>query len=159
MDRMQIESLHFPRFLKPSHRTRPEQLVGLSIFLLFSATIMSFFLKGLPFLDLIFWGAYHLFLPLSVWTLWRRYSFKHLRVELSLYLAFIALQVFWSLSLFFLQEILLALVALLLLWCAQLLAILLYWKKERLSGILLIPPFLWVFYIMALNMVTCVSKP
>lgn len=157
-----MQSVHpFPliRFLKPSHRTRPEQLVGLSIFLLFSAIIMVFFLNKLSSWNTFFWGAYHLFLPLSMWTLWRRYSLRRLKLELSLYLAFTAFQVCWGLSLFLLQETLLALVALLLLWCTQLLAILLFWKKERFSGILLIPPFVWVFYIMALNMVTCVSTP
>lgn len=149
-----MQSIPFPLtgLLKPSHRTRAEQGVGLSIFLLLSAA-------GL-FLNPIFswfWTLYHLLLPFSMWTLWRRYSLRRLKLELSVYLALALFQMSWTLSLFYLQETLLALVALLLLWCTQLLATLLFWKKERLSGLLLILPFLWVFYIMALNMVTCLQ--
>lgn len=154
-----VHSIPLTRFLKPSHRSGPEQLVGLSIFLLFSTATMIFFLSKFTSWSTFFWVGYHLFLPLSMWTLWRRYSLRSLKLELSLYLAFTVFQVCWGLSLFLLQEALLALVALLLLWCTQLLAILLFWKKERFSGILLVPPFLWVFYIMALNMVACVSNP
>lgn len=175
IDHMQSDSFSLP-LVRPSHRTRPEQVVGLLIFFLFSfavalflnvyASASSWYERWIQASWAISGGAngpiwilYHLFLPLSMWTLWRRYSLRALKLELSIYLSQFAFQLFWHLSFFALQESLLALVALLLLWCNQLLAMLLFWKKERLSGALLIPPFIWVFYTMALHMMICISNP
>lgn len=168
-----------PCFFKPSHRTRPEQVVGLSMFLLVSLAteallrwILSFTFPGPWFLALdqapwamknwpasSLWTGYHILLSLAMWTLWRRYSLRKLKLELSLFITQFALQTFWTLSFFLLQETLLALIALLLLLSNTLLSSLLFWKKERLSGQLLILPLVWIFYLMGINMVICISNP
>ncbi len=139
------------KVLKPSHRTNPEQLVGLSIFLLICLGFEV--LSGLTTQPL-----YFLSLGFSMWTLWRRYSLRVLKLEVSLFSAQFFFQIAWSFSYFVLQEMLLALVVLLLLWCNTLLATLLFWKKERLSGWLLLFPLVWVFYLVGSHMVPCMSN-
>lgn len=171
--------LPWRRFLKQSHRTFPEQLVGFGIFLLIhsafelingSLIVPSF--QSTWFRSLIqapwaladqsyilSWTAYSFTLSLSIWTLWRRYSLRVLKLEFSVFFSQILFQLAWSISFFVLQEPLLALMALLLLWCNNLLAAVLFWKKERISGQLLLIPFIWIFYVMALNMIICISNP
>lgn len=167
------------RFFKPSHRTRPEQIVGYAIFLLVSFAFallngrwIHFSLQGEWYRSLaqapwafaswpygLPWIVYHFVFPLAMWILWRRFSLRLLKVELSVFLAQFFLQTGWILSFFFFQETLLGLTILLLLWCNTLLSALLFWKKERISGQLLLFPLLWIFYVLGLNMVICIFNP
>jgi len=94
-----------------------------------------------------------------MWTLWRRFSLRTLKLELSLFFAQFALLIAWVLSFFVLQETLLSLVGLLLLLSSTLISCLLFWKKERMASQLLIPPFLWTFYLMGINMMICILNP
>lgn len=157
IDQSQSDSLSLPwvRVLRPSHRTRPEQLVGLGIYLLIALGFEVFSRLTGEFLGTL----YFICLALSMWTLWRRNSLHVLKLELSLFLSQFAFQMAWCISSFVLQEELLALVSLLLLFSNTLLATLLFWKKERLSGILLLFPLFWIFYLVGLNMVLCISNP
>lgn len=181
IDHPQPESLSFASFwfLKPSHRTRPEQTVGFFIFLLISAgfellnqwialsTLNSdwfhllkqapWSLKNWP--ETPFWAVYHFLLAFSMWTFWRRNFLRYLKLELSMFFFSFSLQLAWCLSFFVLHETLLALIGLILLLCSLILSSLLFWKKERISGQLLIPPLIWVFYVMGINMVICIANP
>lgn len=154
IDHSQTESLGFS-LEKSSHRTLPEQLVGLGIYLslCFGFELISGLTKN--FLGTLYFIA----LALGMWTLWRRYSLRVLKLELSVFLSQFLFQVMWSVSFFILHQSLLALVALLLLWCNTLLAALLFWKKERFSGLLFLFPLLWTFYLVGQNMVSCISTP
>jgi tryptophan-rich sensory protein len=159
-------SLPSSRFLRPSHRTRPEQVVGLGIYLLiclgfqWTCGLATQFYGAIPSpLYAAFCTVYYVSLALSMWTLWRSYSLRVLKLELSIFLGQFLFQMLWGAGFFVLHEMLLALVALLFLWSNTLLAGLLFWKKERLSGSLLILPLFWVFYLVGLNMVICISKP
>jgi hypothetical protein len=152
LDPAPSESLIFS-LKQSSHRTRPEQIVGLGIYL---SLCIGF--ETISRLTTNFFGTfYFISLALGMWTLWRRYSLRILKLELSVFLAQFVFQVIWSLSFFLLEQLLLALVALLLLWCNTLLAALLFWKKERISGLLYFFPLIWVFYLVAQNMLACMS--
>jgi len=131
-------------------RTRPEQFVGLGIYLLISLGVALISRLTMSFLGTL----YFLFLALAMWTLWRKYSLRVVKLELSLYL----FQILWSGAYFAMEQSLLSLVAILLLWCANLLATLLFWKRDRFSGMLLIYPLVWIFYLVGVNMVACMSK-
>lgn len=166
-------------WLKPTYRTRPEQAVGLAIFLtvsfalfLFNRWMTSFSLESHWYKNLIqapwvipnwpdtpLWAGYHILMPLSIWILWRRFSFFTLKLELSVFLTQCIFQGLWGLSFFFFQETLLALTSLLFLCFNTLLCVLLFRKKERVARILLIPSFLWVFYVMGINMAICLFNP
>ncbi len=145
--------LHPPslgKVLKKSHRTRPEQAVGLGIYLSIALGFQIAFPLGGHF-----FGVFcSILLSLSMWTLWRFFSLRALKLELSIFLLHFLLQ---TMSFFALQKILLELVVLLLLWCNLLMAILLFWKKERLSGIFLLYPVIWIFYLIGMNMMQCMA--
>ncbi len=150
----QSESVPFP-VGRSSHRTRPEQLVGLGIYLL-----LSFGFEIVSGLTTQFLATFYaLFLALGMWALWRKFSLRVLKLELSVFLAQFLLQIGWSVSQFVLKQSLLGLVALLLLTCNTLLAALLFWKKERISGLLYGFPLIWVFYLAFSNMIACISNP
>jgi hypothetical protein len=150
IEQSQREAL--PSLFKSSHRTLAEQSVGLGILLLL-CSVTCLFVKRLAPLS----GLSALLYAVSFWTLWRRNSLRLLKLELTLFIAQIALNVGWVVTFFFLQHKLLALFVLLLLWCNTLLMTILYWKKERLAGFALSLPSLWVFYLLWLNIVVCMN--
>ncbi len=143
-------SFSLQRLLRPSHRTLPEQTLGLAIFLV---TSFSFELLNRWFVSFSFhsewydnltqlpwafeswptssiWAIYHLLLSLSMWSLWRRFSLRTLKLELSIYSSQFLFQAVWCASFFALQETLLALVGLLLLLSTTILSALLFGKRN-----------------------------
>lgn len=172
------------RFLRPSHRTRPEQWVGFGILLCLSlgfdwingwiahlafqngATVawMQNLAQNTPgtLSQKVFgasWTLYYLILTLSAWVLWRRFSLRVLKLEFSVFFAQFLFQTAWTVSLLLLQETRVALFFSVILWFNHLASTLLFWKKEPLAGQLLLLPFLWVFYAMGLNMFVCIANP
>jgi len=154
--------------LRSSHRTIPEQFVGLAILFGTSAMIQSVTAwtkygsshNLLPDRVYVFCTTANFFLlSIGMWSLWRRYSLRILKLEFSLYLAQFVFQIGWSISFFLMHEILLSLVLLLLLWCNTLLAGILFWKKEKLAGQFFLLPFFWIFTLITLNMSLCVTTP
>ncbi len=153
IDRFQAEALTCRRE-RSSHRTLAEQLFGLSIYLLISLAFE--FASGLS--KSLFGTIYFISLALGIWILWRSNSLRTLKLELSIFLSQFLFQILWSVSFFTLGQSPLALVALLLLWCNTLLAALLFWKKDRFSGMFFVFPLIWIFYLVGLNMLSCMSK-
>ncbi|OGN55338.1 MAG: hypothetical protein A3D96_03565 [Chlamydiae bacterium RIFCSPHIGHO2_12_FULL_44_59] len=135
-----------------SHRTLGEQLVGFSIYLTLSLSIGLLFPLASSFYDLLA----SMVLGLSMWSLWRVYSLKRLKVELSIFFAQFSLQVIWNMSNHVFAQELLALVSLLLLWSNMIMVTLLFWKKQKLSGVLLLYPIFWIFYLVGVNMIASI---
>ena len=164
-------SLSGSKGLKPSHRTRPEQGVGLALFLFiclgFAALAIWLGKSEAPDMSRAraiasseaAWLSYYALLALSVWTLWRRFSLRVLKLEATAFFAQFVFQTGWCVSFFTIGETLPALALLLILFCNHLLTALLFWKKERVSGQLLFLPIIWIFYLMGVNMVTCIFNP
>jgi translocator protein len=165
------------QFLKPSHRTFAEQTVGLGIIalgsFLFAVLEMTFFTGGSQWLaslktpswafsgscNLPVLAAVHASLALSFWTLWRCYSLRALKLELSLFLSMFVLESIWGLSLFKGHETLLALLALLLWMSTDVILAVLFWKKEKVAGAFFFLPLIWTFYLISTNMVLCIANP
>ncbi len=164
-------------WIKLSHRTWPEQAVGAAIFLLVSLPfewLLGWLIQiasGTGWTGRLFspswafqatshlpWTLYHLLVAFAMWSLWRRYSLTLLKIELAVFLSQLVLGAGWALSFFAFQAPLLALAALLFLCSNTVLAVLLYWKKNRFSGQALIPLFLWIFYVMGVNMAICMLR-
>ncbi len=144
----QHKPLSLSRWIKPSHRTFPEQAIGLAIFLIISLAfeLLSRWLIQVSWqtdwaLQIFsthsaltmavyhpFWIVYHILAACAIWNLWRRNSLRILKLELSLFLFQFFLSVAWSLSFFILQEVLLAMAALLFLCSNTILAAPIYWK-------------------------------
>ena len=154
IDQSQPDSLSFS-LGKSSHRTRPEQIVGLGIYVLICLGFEV--ISGLT--TNLLGTLYFISLSFGMWALWRKYSLRVIKLELSVFSAQFLFQIAWSVSYFALEQSLLSLVALLLLWCNTLLATLLFWKRERISGLLFLFPLIWIFYLVGLNMLTCISNP
>ncbi len=165
------------RFWKSSHRSISEQLVGFGIivlaclgFVFMSSPLFSIqrdwyqSLKHAPWAIAANWypivfTVVHTTSALAFWTLWRRYSLRSLKWELSLFLTMFLFESIWSLSLYGIHAPLLALVALLLWMSSAFCCAALLWKKERLSGQFLFPLILWIFYLVSVNMVLCIANP
>jgi tryptophan-rich sensory protein len=171
------------RFLRPSHRTRPEQWVGFGILLCLGLAFdaINGWIAHLAFQsettaawirDLahtpgalsqpafgISWTLYYLMLSVSAWALWRRFSLRVLKLEFSVFFVQFLFQTAWTVSLLSLQETRVALFFSVILWFSHLASTLLFWKKEPFSGQLLLLPFFWVFYAMGLNMFVCIANP
>ncbi len=159
-------SLRSKTFLKSSHRTLPEQLVGLGIWLSICLGLLWLGRLSTPFYQAfpqpIYQGLsslYSLSLGLGMWLIWRANSLTVLRLELTVFLGQLLFQAFWSASFFGLHQMLLSLVSLLLLWSTHILACLLFWKREKLAGALLVFPAFWILYLVGLNMIICISTP
>jgi len=173
------QKAHFSVWFKLSHRSLAEQAVGAAIFLIVSFAFewltgwLIFRSTGSEWIrqtissvgafsaiaSYPLWILYHLLTASALWVLWRRYSLKVLKLELSVFLFQLFLQGGWALSFFLWNAPLPALAALLFLCSNTILSALLYWKKERLAGQLLLPPFLWIFFVMGVNMAICISNP
>ncbi len=142
--------------LRPSHRTFGEQGAGLGIYLILGLASSLLFAAASHAWESFFSSLYFLSLTFGMWTLWRRYSLRVLKLELSLFLAQFLFYPLWSISFAFHE--LLALVVVLLLWSNTLLAAFLFWKKEKLSGSLLGFPVLWTLYLVGFNMMICMRS-
>lgn len=168
-----------PSWLKRSYRTLPEQGVGLAIFALisFAFSLFNYWMVSFSFTSSWYkdlqgiswalenwpaspvWMGYHFLTALSIWGVWRRFSFFTIKLEQSLFIAALTLQSLWCLSFFFFQEPLLALAALVLLWVNTLLCVFLFRKKDNIAWLFLTAPFFWILYIMGINMAVCVCNP
>ena len=164
---------------KKSHRTFPEQLIGFFIFLAVSLffsrmnywivaeTAKSAWYQSLiqapwalhSWMQSLPWLSYHSILAVSIWILWRSYSLRALKLETGLFFASLFFEGISTVGFFSYHETLISLIFFLLLFCNILLSALLFWKKEPLSGQLMLLPFFWIFYIMGINMAICILNP
>lgn len=164
-----FDSSSYPLYEGARHRTGPEKWVGGAIFLFISFAFFFFngwvianepLLSGpLPsWLVLSCWIAYHAILPTAVWIFWRYRSLLTLKLELSVFFIQLILPSTWFVCFYYLMEPLLSFYVSVFWASSTILGILLFYKKRTLSGILLIPAFVWVVYLMGLNMTLCIHK-
>jgi len=168
-----MQHQHSILFFKASHRTLPEQGVGLFIYLIVSFGLEIFdrwfgtltvSLSQIPWAlptwpQSPLWAFYHILLPFSMWLLWRKASLHTLKLELVCFLSPLLLEAASFTSLLALQLPLLSLIFFLLLFCNLLLFLLLVRKKDRLAGLVLFPPLGWLAYMITVNMALCTGAP
>jgi len=99
----------------------------------------------------VVWPILYLMMAIAAWMVWTRYSFKQAQQELRWFGVQLLLNAAWSWIFFGEQLIGTALGEILLLWIAILFTLLLFWKKYKPAGWLLLPYLLWVSYASALN--------
>jgi tryptophan-rich sensory protein len=105
------------------------------------------------------WIAYSLTLPVAAWLVWRTHPIRAVAMEIVCFSLLLFLQILWSFSFFFFRETLVGLSTLLVLWAFLIASLVLYWKRDKLAGQLLLLNFLWMSYLVSLNMVICVTNP
>lgn len=97
------------------------------------------------------WITLYLLMAVAGWRVWRRAGLGPGRRALVVFAMQLGLNLAWSFLFFGLRRIDLALVEIVFLLVAIIANTVLFWRIDRLAGILFVPYLLWVAYAIALN--------
>jgi translocator protein len=97
------------------------------------------------------WTALYTMMAIAAWLVWQRGGFATQRLALGLFLLQLLFNAAWSPLFFGLRNPALAFVDILLLWLTLLATLLIFWRRSRVAGVLLIPYLAWVSFASALN--------
>ena len=97
------------------------------------------------------WTALYILMGIAAWRVWRLRSFEATGKALAVFAVQLGLNLFWSFLFFGLQRIDLALVEIVILLCAIITNTIMFWRIDRLAGLLLVPYAAWVTYATVLN--------
>ncbi len=164
--------LHF--LLSKSKRNLLEQILGLftlvSIFLIFyifSAWISVFdfgydnFIQ-LPYfiknkLYLTGWILYYIFLGCGIWSLWRKFPVKNLKLDMSFSLWQVVLTIIWTIVFVKAKLYLLSFLVILFITSSLLISFVSSWKKEKkYAPLFFFYCLFWLSYISIVNLEFCV---
>ena len=95
------------------------------------------------------WTTLYGLMAVAAWRVWKVVSLNS--PELIIWMSQLTLNFFWSAIFFSLHLILLALVEMALLWLLILVTIILFWRRDRIAGLLFVPYLAWVSFAFALN--------
>ncbi|HKK46497.1 MAG TPA: TspO/MBR family protein [Balneolaceae bacterium] len=99
----------------------------------------------------VVWPILYILMGISVWMLWKMKETSIWQTEFTWFFVQLILNALWSWIFFGLHMIGTGLAEILLLWISILFTTLLFWKRNHIAGILLIPYLAWVSYASALN--------
>ena len=97
------------------------------------------------------WTTLYVLMGIAGWRVWRLGRFEANRKALVVFAAQLGLNIAWSLLFFGLQRIDLALVEIIILLFAIIATAIMFWRIDRLAGVLFLPYVLWVAYASVLN--------
>jgi tryptophan-rich sensory protein len=97
------------------------------------------------------WTALYAMMAVAAWLVWKRDGFRRAGLALGVFIVQLVLNGVWSWLFFGLQQIALAFFEIVALWAAILAATVLFWRRARPAGILMLPYLAWVTYAAALN--------
>lgn len=97
------------------------------------------------------WTLLYLAMAIAAWLVWRQRSSSNVTAALALFFVQLVLNAAWSAVFFGLQNIGLALVNIVLLWCAIAATVIAFWRINATSGWLFVPYIFWVTFATALN--------
>ena len=95
------------------------------------------------------WTVLYVLMAIAAWRVWRVTDLK--APELFLWMAQLTLNFLWSAIFFSLHLIFFALVEMGLLWLLILATMILFWRRDRIAGLLFLPYLAWVSFAFALN--------
>lgn len=96
------------------------------------------------------WTTLYLLMALAAWKVW--IAVRRIDAALLLYLVQLVLNALWSWLFFGLQRPDLALANIVVLWLLILATLVLFWRRDRLAGVLMLPYLAWVGFATALNL-------
>jgi tryptophan-rich sensory protein len=99
----------------------------------------------------VVWPILYILMGISAWLLRKTEKVSLTGTEFTWFYMQLILNALWSWIFFGAQLIATGLAEILLLWIAILFTIFLFWNRNRIAGMLLIPYLLWVSYASALN--------
>ncbi len=97
------------------------------------------------------WSALFFMMAFSAWRIWRRGGLRHARAEMALFALQLTLNLGWSLLFFGMRSIGAALVEILVLLLAIIATSAVFWRRDRVAGMLLLPYAAWVGFAAVLN--------
>ena len=97
------------------------------------------------------WTALYILMGVAAWRVWRLGPFATNGKALAVFAGQLGLNLAWSFLFFGLQRIDLALVEIVILLCAIIANTIMFWRIDRLAGLLFVPYAAWVTYATILN--------
>lgn len=97
------------------------------------------------------WTCLYVLMAGAAWHVWRRGRWSGARAALSVFSVHLVANALWSWLFFYWQKGGLAFAGIAVLWCLIVATILLFWRKSRISALLLVPYLAWVTFAGALN--------
>jgi tryptophan-rich sensory protein len=97
------------------------------------------------------WTTLYILMGIAAWRVWRLPSFEATGKALAAFVVQLGLNLAWSFLFFGLQRIDLALVEIVILLCAIITNTIMFWRIDRLAGLLFVPYAAWVTYATVLN--------
>ncbi len=97
------------------------------------------------------WTALYIMMAIAGWRVWRAHGLRGARAAMALFAVQLALNLAWSFLFFGYRMIGAALIEIILLLMAILVTTVLFWKRDRLAGMLFVPYAGWVAFATILN--------
>jgi tryptophan-rich sensory protein len=97
------------------------------------------------------WSVLYLIMAIAAWLVWRRGSEYEVIPAMTTYFGQLMLNIMWPLIFFGLQAPGLAVIDIVILWCAIVVAMTQFGRVSRLAAWLLVPYLAWVTFASALN--------
>jgi benzodiazapine receptor len=97
------------------------------------------------------WTALYIVMGIAAWRVWRLRSFEVTGKALAVFAVQLTLNLAWSFLFFGLQRIDLALVEIVILLFAIIVTSTMFWRVDRLAGLLFVPYGAWVTYATIIN--------
>lgn len=97
------------------------------------------------------WTLLYILMGISVWIIWKNYGLKTAAIPIGFFVAQLVLNSLWSWFFFGLENVGLAFVDIIALWTFILITLIMFWKLNTWSGVLLIPYLAWVSFATVLN--------
>ena len=99
----------------------------------------------------VVWTLLYIMMGVAAWLVWKQKGFIAASLPLSFFILQLVLNGLWTVFFFGLKSPGLALVDIAFLWAAILATVIMFWIRQPLAGILLLPYLLWVSFASALN--------
>lgn len=96
------------------------------------------------------WTALYILMAIAAWRVWRVAGLKSL--ELKLFGVQLALNLAWSWVFFYLHQVQAALYEMGALWLLIAMTLAVFWRRDRIAGLLFLPYLAWVSFAFALNL-------
>jgi tryptophan-rich sensory protein len=97
------------------------------------------------------WTVLYVLMGVAAWLVWKRAGFRGAGAALALFVVQLVLNALWSYVFFGLHRISAAFLDIVVLWAVILVVTVLFWRKVRMAGVLMLPYLIWVGYASCLN--------
>ena len=97
------------------------------------------------------WTALYILMGIAAWRIWRLRATENTGKALSIFGLQLGLNLSWSILFFGLQRIDLALIEIFILLVTIVINTIVFWRVDRLAGLIFVPYVLWVTYATILN--------